>query len=116
MGYHHVTNQHDPRDAGYVYQPTRAVTGDFPAGVDVQTVQRALADAGFGADQVHLFQGEAGAAQLVSYEERPVDGSALFHSLGENPMGIIMYTPDGRMSAPLRVRGLVRRDRRGVPG
>ncbi|WP_406695118.1 hypothetical protein V5E97_29175 [Singulisphaera sp. Ch08] len=60
----------DPHDKGYVYQPTHAVTGDFPAGVDVQAVQRALVAAGFGAEQVQIFQGEAGADQLDLKGER----------------------------------------------
>ena len=30
-----------------------------------------------------------------------MDGSAPFHPLGERPKGIIMYTPDGYMSAQL---------------
>jgi hypothetical protein len=30
-----------------------------------------------------------------------VDGSAPFHRWGERPKGIIMYTPDGYMSAQL---------------
>jgi len=42
-----------------------------------------------------------GAWKLISYEEHPVDGSAPFKPMGENPMGIIMYTPDGYMSAQL---------------
>ena len=42
-----------------------------------------------------------GAWKLVSYVEEPVDGSAPFHPLGEQPQGIIMYTPDGYMSAQL---------------
>jgi hypothetical protein len=42
-----------------------------------------------------------GAWKLVSYEEKPVDGSAPSHPLGERPLGIIMYTPDGYMSAQL---------------
>jgi hypothetical protein len=42
-----------------------------------------------------------GAWKLVSYVEEPVDGSAPFHPLGERPKGIIMYTPDGYMSAQL---------------
>jgi hypothetical protein len=42
-----------------------------------------------------------GAWKLVSYEERPVDGSPSFYPMSENPMGIIMYTPDGYMSAQL---------------
>ena len=42
-----------------------------------------------------------GAWKLVSYVEEPVDGSAPFHPMGEKPKGIIMYTPDGYMSAQL---------------
>jgi hypothetical protein len=42
-----------------------------------------------------------GAWKLVSYVEAPTDGSAPFHPLGESPEGIIMYTPDGYMSAQL---------------
>src|SRR3974377_755376 len=42
-----------------------------------------------------------GAWKLVSYEERPVDGSPSFYPMTEQPLGIIMYTPDGYMSAQL---------------
>lgn len=42
-----------------------------------------------------------GAWKLVSYVEKPVDGSAPSHPMGEKPKGIIMYTPDGYMSAQL---------------
>jgi hypothetical protein len=42
-----------------------------------------------------------GAWELVSYVEKPVDGSAPFYPFSENPRGIIMYTPDGFMSAKL---------------
>lgn len=42
-----------------------------------------------------------GAWKLVSYEERPVDGSPSFYPMTEQPQGIIMYTPDGYMSAQL---------------
>jgi hypothetical protein len=42
-----------------------------------------------------------GAWKLVSYEEHPVDGSEPFEPLGHEPRGIIMYTPDGYMSAQL---------------
>jgi hypothetical protein len=42
-----------------------------------------------------------GAWKLVSYEERPVDGSPSFYPMSDKPMGIIMYTPDGYMSAQL---------------
>ena len=42
-----------------------------------------------------------GAWKLVSYVEKPVDGSAPFYPMSERPLGIIMYTPDGYMSAQL---------------
>lgn len=42
-----------------------------------------------------------GAWKLVSYQEIPVDGSEPFEPLGHEPHGIIMYTPDGYMSAQL---------------
>jgi len=42
-----------------------------------------------------------GAWKLVSYEVRPVDGSPSFYPLSERPMGIILYTPDGYVSAQL---------------
>ncbi|MCX4774394.1 lipocalin-like domain-containing protein [Streptomyces sp. NBC_01260] len=42
-----------------------------------------------------------GAWNLVSYQEIPVDGSEPFEPLGHSPRGIIMYTPDGYMSAQL---------------
>jgi hypothetical protein len=42
-----------------------------------------------------------GAWKLVSYVEKPVDGSEPMHPLGDQPQGIIMYTPDGYMSAQL---------------
>jgi len=40
-----------------------------------------------------------GAWKLISYAERPVDGSHSFYPMSEEPMWIIMYTPVGRMSA-----------------
>lgn len=42
-----------------------------------------------------------GAWMLVSYEEKPVDGSPTNYPMSEKPQGIIMYTPDGYMSAQL---------------
>ena len=42
-----------------------------------------------------------GAWKLESYVEVPVDGSEPFYPLGKKPSGIIMYTPDGYMSAQL---------------
>lgn len=42
-----------------------------------------------------------GTWKLVSYVEKPVDGSEPMNPLGEEPQGIIMYTPDGYMSAQL---------------
>jgi Lipocalin-like domain len=42
-----------------------------------------------------------GTWKLISYVEKPVNGSPPNHPMGERPMGIIMYTPDGYMSAQL---------------
>lgn len=42
-----------------------------------------------------------GAWKLVSYIEIPLDLSTPTHPMSEKPMGIIMYTPDGFMSAQL---------------
>src|SRR5712671_7844627 len=42
-----------------------------------------------------------GAWRLLSYVESPVDGSPKRFPLGEKAEGIIMYTPDGYMSAQL---------------
>jgi hypothetical protein len=52
-----------------------------------------------------------GAWKLVSYEERPADGSPAIHPLGEKPQGLILYTPDGYMSAQL-----MRRERKPFAG
>lgn len=46
-----------------------------------------------------------GAWKLVSYVERPTDGSEPMYPMGEQPQGIIMYTPDGYMSAQLMKPG-----------
>jgi hypothetical protein len=40
-----------------------------------------------------------GAWKLISYKELPVDGSAPFYPMSERAEGIILYTPDGFMSA-----------------
>jgi hypothetical protein len=40
-----------------------------------------------------------GAWKLISYQELPVDGSPSFYPMSEKAVGIIMYTPDGFMSA-----------------
>jgi hypothetical protein len=54
----------DPHQAGYVYQPTKAVTAFFPAGQDLQGMLNALSDAGFAKEKVDVFMGEQGATQL----------------------------------------------------
>jgi hypothetical protein len=46
-----------------------------------------------------------GAWVLQSYEARSIDGSEVTYPLGVNPGGIIMYTPDGYMSAQLMRSG-----------
>jgi len=38
---------------------------------------------------------------LQSYEARSIDGSSVIYPLGAHAQGIIMYTPDGYMSAQL---------------
>jgi hypothetical protein len=45
-----------------------------------------------------------GAWKLVSYVEEPIDGSAPNYPFGEDAQGIIMYTPDGFVSAQLSRR------------
>lgn len=42
-----------------------------------------------------------GAWRLRSYVAAPVDGSPAFHPLGADARGLILYTPDGYMSAQL---------------
>jgi hypothetical protein len=42
-----------------------------------------------------------GAWTLQSYEARSIDGSTVIYPLGVDAQGIIMYTPDGYMSAQL---------------
>jgi hypothetical protein len=42
-----------------------------------------------------------GAWKLVSFVEKPLNGSPPNYPMGEKPMGIIMYTPDGYVSAQL---------------
>jgi len=46
-----------------------------------------------------------GAWTLVSYESRRTDGTGLYHPLGADALGIIMYTPDGFMSAQIMRQG-----------
>jgi hypothetical protein len=45
-----------------------------------------------------------GAWMLVDVVEEPVDGSAPRHPMGEKPVGLILYTPDGYMSAQIMHR------------
>jgi lipocalin-like protein len=42
-----------------------------------------------------------GTWKLVSYVETPVDGSPQRFPLGEKPEGILLYAPDGYMSAAI---------------
>jgi hypothetical protein len=46
-----------------------------------------------------------GAWRLVSYVEKDIDTGAESQPMGEKPQGIIMYTPDGYMSAQLCAPG-----------
>jgi hypothetical protein len=52
-----------------------------------------------------LQQRLVGAWRLRSYTDEPVDGSGKSHPMGENVQGLIMYTPDGFMSAQLMTAG-----------
>lgn len=52
-------------------------------------------------DYVNLKEKLVGTWILQSYVEIPIDGSAPFYPLGQKATGIIMYTPDGYMSAQL---------------
>jgi hypothetical protein len=63
----------DPHAEGYKYWPTGAVIGFFPPGTDAQVIQRELTSAGFGPDQVQIFEGEAGADRLDLKGERHGD-------------------------------------------
>lgn len=42
-----------------------------------------------------------GTWRLVSYVEKPLDGSEPNYPFGKTPKGLILYTPDGYMSAQL---------------
>ncbi|MGE8540638.1 MAG: lipocalin-like domain-containing protein [Acinetobacter sp.] len=57
--------------------------------------------AGIIQDQKSLRSQLIGAWELVSYIEFPVDGSASTYPLGKKATGLIIYTPDGYMSAQL---------------
>ena len=46
-----------------------------------------------------------GAWQLVSYVEVPVEGGPERYPMGEDARGLIIYTPDGYMSAQLMAPG-----------
>jgi hypothetical protein len=45
-----------------------------------------------------------GAWKLVDVVEEPIDGSAARRPMGERPVGLILYTPDGYMSAQIMHR------------
>lgn len=48
-----------------------------------------------------LRQRLVGAWRLQSYVETPIDGGDSYEPLGPQPKGLIIYTPDGYMSAQL---------------
>jgi transcriptional regulator with PAS, ATPase and Fis domain len=53
-----------------VYEPNRTITAFYPPGVDLQPVQRVLADAGFGHDQMQLLQNEVGLTEQAPGDEK----------------------------------------------
>ncbi|NUU66706.1 lipocalin-like domain-containing protein [Enterobacteriaceae bacterium BIT-l23] len=48
-----------------------------------------------------------GAWELFSYVEIPTNGTPPIKRLGESPKGLIIYTPDGYMSAQLMLPGRI---------
>jgi hypothetical protein len=60
----------DPHETGYAYQPTGAVTAFLPAGHDAQPMLLALSEAGCTSENIDLFVGKEGAAQLDLAGER----------------------------------------------
>jgi hypothetical protein len=54
----------DPHQAGYVFEPTGAVTAFFPAGQNPGQAVGELSEAGFAQQQVEVFSGPRGASQL----------------------------------------------------
>jgi len=48
-----------------------------------------------------LFEKLLGTWTLVELIEVPVDGGEITHPMGDNPKGLIMYNPDGYMSAQI---------------
>ncbi|MFD7003889.1 lipocalin-like domain-containing protein [Streptomyces mirabilis] len=53
----------------------------------------------------HLRERLIGTWRLVSYETRRVSDGSVDHPFGKDPLGLILYTPDGYMSAQLMARG-----------
>ena len=60
----------DPHGAGYMFEPTHAVTANFPNGVDATALEKALAGAGFVPEQIYVFEGQAGVDKLDLTGER----------------------------------------------
>lgn len=54
-----------------------------------------------------LYKRLIGAWQLVRYVERPLDGSPAREPMTSRPQGLLLYTPDGYMSAQLCSPGRV---------
>lgn len=48
-----------------------------------------------------LFEKLLGTWTLVELIEVPVNGGEITHPMGENPKGLIIYNPDGYMSAQI---------------
>jgi Lipocalin-like domain len=58
-----------------------------------------------GHDMLKMRERLIGAWTLVSYVLEPSDGSEPIHPMGTEPLGFIMYTPDGYMSAQIMRTG-----------
>jgi len=53
----------DPHADGYIFQPTHCVTALFAPGTDMVEVRLAILEQGYEDREVHVLQGEQGAAQ-----------------------------------------------------
>jgi hypothetical protein len=54
----------DPHRDRYVFEPMHVVTAKIPHEVDLHALQKAFTGADFAREQVHVFQGQAGANEL----------------------------------------------------
>jgi hypothetical protein len=54
----------DPHRDHYVHEPSHLVTATFPNELDIRDLEKTFTHADFAREQVHVFQGQAGANEL----------------------------------------------------